>query len=71
MHAYEGLRHISSREFADLGLDFIAYIKPVTIADQPQYAVHSADGSVISVIEDLETAEAAILQSDLYPVSLH
>lgn len=39
--------------------------------EQTLYAVHSADGSRLAVMEDKESAVAAALAHELAPVSVH
>ena len=41
----ERLKLISPKEFAYWGLQDVAYIRRVTVNDQPGYAIHAADGT--------------------------
>jgi hypothetical protein len=62
---------LSARAFAVLGLEEIAYVKPVIEDDEPAFAIHAADGTCLAVIEDRQTAFAVIRRNDLEPASLH
>jgi len=67
----EELKHISSREFALLGLNEVAYVKPIVVNDEVNYAIFSADGTQVAVLPDREVALATIRQHDLEPASVH
>ena len=71
MNAIEKLKHITPKEFALLGMNDVAYVKRVIVNDEVGYAIHSADGTQVAVMPDLEVAYAAIRQHELEPVSLH
>ncbi len=65
------IRHMSREALAALGVDQIAYIKPVEIEHEMRFAVHTADGTGVTVFPSLELARLAIRQNDLEPVSVH
>jgi hypothetical protein len=67
----ERLKHISSQEFAHWGLQELAYIRRVTVKDQPGYAINAADGTPMAVMPSLDVAQAAVRQHDLEPLSVH
>ena len=71
MHEIEKLRQISSREFASLGMEHVAYIKRVTVNDGVGYAIHAADGTTVAVLENRDVALATVRQHDLEPLSVH
>jgi hypothetical protein len=71
MNETEKLRSISPRDFAQLGMQDVAYVKRVTVNDGVGYAIHAADGSAVAVLEDREVAFATVRQHDLEPVSVH
>jgi hypothetical protein len=71
MNPTEQLRHISLAELAALGLQGVAYIKPVLIDDAAAFAVFAADGTQIGALPTREAALAAMRENDLEPVSLH
>lgn len=71
MNPTEQLRHISLAELAALGLQGVAYIKPVVIDNAAAFAVFAADGTQIGALPTREAALAAMRENDLEPVSLH
>lgn len=62
---------MSDHDLAALGLQEVAYVKPVVVEGGTAYAVHAADGTEIAVMADRDIAFAAIRQNDLRPVSVH
>jgi hypothetical protein len=62
---------MSDHDLAALGLQEVAYVKPVSVEGNTAYAVHAADGTEIAVMADRDVAFAAIRQNDLRPVSVH
>jgi hypothetical protein len=62
---------MSDHDLAALGLQEVAYVKPVFVEGGTAYAVHAADGTEIAVMADRDIAFAAIRQNDLRPVSGH
>jgi hypothetical protein len=71
MNEIERIRHMSARELAALGVQDVAYIKPILVNDVARYAVHAADGTQIAVLPDRDVAFATVRQHDLEPVSVH
>jgi hypothetical protein len=64
------LQKLSVVDFLRVGLNQIAYIKPVTIDGEKGFAVHSADGRQISVMDSYPVALALLRQHDLHPVTI-
>jgi hypothetical protein len=62
------LRKISEREFANLGVSVVAYIKPV---QSDKFSIYAADGSSLGSSNSKDSAVQAICLSDLIPVSVH
>jgi hypothetical protein len=62
---------LSSQAFAALGLQNLAYIKPVEREGKSVIAVHAADGTELAVAESRDVAIAFIRQNDLEPLSAH
>lgn len=56
---------------AMVGLETMAYIKPVAQGALLQYAVFAADGTQLAVFEDQETAYFNAVKHNLAPVSIH
>jgi len=71
MTSIERLRQISLADLAALGLQGVAYIKPVVIDEAAAYAVFAADGTQIGALPTREAALAAMRENGLEPVSIH
>ncbi|ANA13247.1 MULTISPECIES: hypothetical protein [Acetobacter] len=73
-HAAErpaNVRQLSESQFRSLGLREVAYTRPALMEDdEVGCAIYAADGSLLAVVEDLETAWGAIVQNDMIPASL-
>ncbi len=65
------LRHLSVQDFATLGLDHLAYIRPIDRNGEPAFSIHAADGSPLSVLAERDIAFAAVRQNDMEPLSVH
>ena len=57
--------------FAALGTAEMAYIKIVRKGEAELFEVHDADGAVMGVLENPDTAVAAVLQHDMVPLRVH
>jgi hypothetical protein len=62
---------LSPRAFRALGIEEIAYVKPIVESTGPTYAIHAADGTRLAVVADRLVAFAMIRRHDLEPASLH
>jgi hypothetical protein len=71
MTVVEKLRSLSPTDFASLGMNGIAYVKPTMVDGQRGYAIHAADGTPMAVVADRSVAFAAIRQHDLEPADVH
>ena len=71
MKGFEHIRHISSRDLALLGMQDLAYIKPVVVNGVIAFGVHAADGTQVAVLPNREVALATVRQHDLEPLSVH
>jgi hypothetical protein len=67
----EKLRHISPQEFAMLGLQDLAYVKPVVVNDEAAFAICAADGTQVALLADKDLAWATVRQHEMEPVSVH
>lgn len=65
------LKTISLQDFLNLGMRDIAYIRPVILDEREVFAVHAADGTPLSVLENFTDAVMAVHQNDLFAVTLH
>jgi len=71
MYTLQDLRAISTHDLAALGLQDVAYVKPVMVDGKAAYAVHAADGTPIAVLTNRDVAFIAVRQHELEPVSVH
>lgn len=62
---------LSSQAFAALGVQDIAYIKPISRDGKPMVAVHAADGTEVAVADSRDLAIALVRQHELEPLSAH
>ena len=68
----KGFRRLSDEQFAMLGLNRVAYVKPVAGSDGGiTYEVHAAEGSKLAELTDRAVAFAAVRQYDMEPLSVH
>jgi hypothetical protein len=67
----ERLKTLSPEDFGSLGVNVVAFVKPVTIDAQAGFAICAADGRQMAIVSDHDQAVTAILQNDLEPVSVH
>lgn len=66
------LRNISTQDLSALGVEDVAYIKPVVTEEGKNgFAIHAADGSLMAVVDDRDVAFAAVRQHDMDPVNVH
>jgi hypothetical protein len=62
---------LSLDAFATLGLEQVAYVKPVITDDEVGFAIHAADGTRLALLSNRMTAFALIRRHDLEPASVH
>ncbi|MDR3521506.1 MAG: DUF1150 family protein [Acidocella sp.] len=65
------IHHISVAELATLGMEEIAFVKPVMTEKGPAFAIHAADGTPMAIASDAMLAQAAIIQHDMMPSLVH
>ena len=71
MNATEKSFTLSAEDFALVGMQQLAYIRPTLVNGVTMMAIHAADGTPIGMAPTREIAFAAIKQHELEPVSLH
>jgi hypothetical protein len=71
MQTIEQMRQMTANDLAMLGVQHIAYVKPVTVDGTAGFAIHAADGTQMAVIGDRDIAFAVVRQNELEPVSVH
>lgn len=65
------LRGLSTAQFQQLGMNEIAYIKQIKQGVDQGFAVHAADGTLLTVQNALQNAVILTRQNDLIPVTVH
>lgn len=65
------LENLPAHAISSLGVNQIAYIKPVEEEGRKAYAVYAADGTQLSIMDDRETAEELISYNNLQQVTVH
>jgi hypothetical protein len=66
-----GYMQLSMQAFAALGLQDVAYLKPIEREGKTMIEVHAADGTELAIAESRDVAEAFVRQNDLEPLSAH
>jgi hypothetical protein len=59
------------QQLAELGLGGVAYVRAVVVDGQSAFAIFGADGQQIGLAPDRALADAAIVQHEMVPVSVH
>ena len=67
----ERLRQISPSDFASLGLQGVAYIKPVVVDGATAYSIFAANGTQMGTVPTPEHALVALHERELDLVSVH
>jgi hypothetical protein len=71
MRFIEEMRQLSARELGMLGMEDVAYIKPIVEDGVEAFAVCAADGTQMAVIPNRNLAFAVVRQHDMEPLSVH
>ena len=71
MNVTEKLREMSPQDFANVGMQQLAYIKPTLVNGVTGFSIHAADGTQIGMAPSRDIAFAAVKQHELEPMSLH
>ncbi|HXC29362.1 MAG TPA: DUF1150 family protein [Stellaceae bacterium] len=71
MQTMEQMRQMTATDLAMLGMQDIAYVKPVVVDGNAGYAIHAADGTQMALTGDRDIAFAVVRQNELEPVSVH
>lgn len=64
-------RTLTAADLAALGVQDVAYVKPVIVSGAYAYAIHAANGEHLAVVPNRDLALATVRQNDLEPVSVH
>ena len=65
------IHHISTAQLANLGIEEIAFVKPVMTDTGPAFAIHAADGTPMAIASNAPLAQAAIIQNNMLPSLVH
>ena len=63
--------NLSPDQFAALGVDRVAYVRPAVVDGRTVYTIHNADGNEMGMMAERDIAFAAVKQHDMEPVSVH
>jgi hypothetical protein len=67
----ENYTPMSPTDLARLGMNFVAYVKPIVVEEELRFAICAADGTQMGLAPNRELAFAAIRQHELEPLSVH
>ncbi|MDP9127315.1 MAG: DUF1150 domain-containing protein [Pseudomonadota bacterium] len=62
---------LTAHDLGRFGLEDIAYVKTVTLNGQKFHAIHAADGTPLTVVNERDLAFATVRQHDMQPSSVH
>lgn len=62
---------MTEAQLANLGIEEIAYVRPVMTPNGPAFGVFAANGTPMAIAPDNSIARAAIVQNEMAPVSVH
>jgi hypothetical protein len=65
------IRKLTPADLGRLGMEELAYVKPVMVNGTHAFAIHAADGTPMAVAQDCGLAVAAILQNEMVPALVH
>ncbi len=64
------LKSLSPQAFLALGNGHIAYIRPLELDGNKAFAIHAADGSVLTLTDSFDNAVQLVRQNELDAVTL-
>jgi hypothetical protein len=70
MNIAEQLRSITPQDFAQMGVQQVAYVRPAVVNGADVFTIHAADGTQIGIAPTRDIAFAAVKQHELEPVSV-
>lgn len=65
------LKHMSPDDFLHLGANDVVYVKELRVENAKVFAIHAADGTPLSLVEDAENLYSTLLMHNLTEVSVH
>lgn len=63
--------NMTEAQLAELGVEQIAYVRPIMTPNGPAFGVFAANGTPMAIAHDNNLARAAIVQNEMAPVSVH
>jgi hypothetical protein len=67
----EALKALSLADWANFGLEEVAYLRPVLLNGVKAVSIHAADGTRIGAAPNIELAAAAVVEHEMAPVLVH
>jgi hypothetical protein len=67
----EFFHHLTAEWFLRLGVQSVVYFRSCMVEGDLAYAIHSADGALIAVVEDIDTAVAQASEHGMAVVTVH
>ncbi len=65
------IRKLSQMQLLELGMEQMAYVKPVWMDGTTAFAIFAADGSPMAVAADCDMAVAAIMEHEMVAALVH
>jgi hypothetical protein len=65
------LHHLTPTQFRGLGVPLVVYLRSCVVDGEVVYAIHTADGALRSVVEDIDTATALASEWGMAVVTVH
>ena len=62
---------LTPADLGRLGVEQVAYVKPVLLNGTVAFAIHAADGTPMAVAQDHASAVAAIMEHEMLPAAVH
>jgi hypothetical protein len=69
--AAEFFHDLTAERFLRLGVSSVVYFRPCVVEGDVAYAIHSADGVLVSVVEDIDVATKLASDYGMAVVTVH
>ena len=63
--------NLTAERFLRLGVLSLVYLRSCVVEGEPAYAIHSADGVLVSVVEDIDAATMLASDYGMAVVAVH
>ena len=67
----EDPHHLTAARFRGLGVASVVYLRPCVVEGDVAYAIHGADGTLMNVVEDFDTAMLLAFEYGMAVVTVH